>query len=96
VDHTERPVSRSHTLSVPSGQFFRRAATNVSAGGGLSTTQGDLTTFPRLADLIGFAIPEQIIRVAEQIITIQRDFGNRRPVLPLARRTPWQRLRRLR
>jgi sulfite reductase (NADPH) hemoprotein beta-component len=50
---------------------------NVSAGGGLSTTQGDPTTFPRLADLIGFATPEQIIRVAEQIITIQRDFGNR-------------------
>jgi sulfite reductase (NADPH) hemoprotein beta-component len=50
---------------------------NVSAGGGLSTTQGDPTTFPRLADLIGFATPEQITRVAEQIITIQRDFGNR-------------------
>jgi sulfite reductase (NADPH) hemoprotein beta-component len=50
---------------------------NVSAGGGLSTTQGDSTTFPRLADLIGFATPEQITCVAEQIITIQRDFGNR-------------------
>jgi sulfite reductase (NADPH) hemoprotein beta-component len=50
---------------------------NVSAGGGLSTTQGDSTTFPRLADLIGFATPEQIACVAEQIITIQRDFGNR-------------------
>jgi sulfite reductase (NADPH) hemoprotein beta-component len=50
---------------------------NVSAGGGLSTTQGDPTTFPRLADLIGFATPEQITRVSEQIITIQRDFGNR-------------------
>jgi sulfite reductase (NADPH) hemoprotein beta-component len=50
---------------------------NVSAGGGLSTTQGDSTTFPRLADLIGFAAPEQITCVAEQIITIQRDFGNR-------------------
>jgi hypothetical protein len=54
---------------------------NVSAGGGLSTTHGDSTTFPRLADLIGFATPEQITCVAEQIITIQRDFGNRTSTL---------------
>ena len=46
-------------------------------GGGLSTTQGDPTTYPRLGSLIGFATPEQTLAVAEHVITVQRDFGNR-------------------
>lgn len=50
---------------------------NISVGGGLATAQGDTSTFPRLGDLIGFATPEQIIAVAEQVLTVQRDFGNR-------------------
>ena len=50
---------------------------NVSVGGGLSTTQGDATTFPRLADVIGFIAPEQAIAVAEQVVAVQRDLGNR-------------------
>src|SRR3984957_1904906 len=50
---------------------------NVSVGGGLSTTQGDAMTFPRLADVIGFIAPEQAIAVAEQVVAVQRDLGNR-------------------
>ena len=50
---------------------------NVAVGGGLATVHGDPTTYPRLADLIGFATPEQIVAVAEQVIAVQRDFGNR-------------------
>lgn len=51
---------------------------NVLAGGGMGTTQGDTSTFPRLADVLGFIEPDQTLRVAEAVLTVQRDFGNRR------------------
>lgn len=50
---------------------------NVTVGGGMGATHGDPTTFPRLADEIGFCTPEQFLEVAEQVVRIQRDFGNR-------------------
>ncbi|TAL88344.1 MAG: assimilatory sulfite reductase (NADPH) hemoprotein subunit [Candidimonas sp.] len=50
---------------------------NVAAGGGMGATQGDDTTYARLGSLIGFVTPEQLIQVAETVVTIQRDFGNR-------------------
>jgi sulfite reductase (NADPH) hemoprotein beta-component len=50
---------------------------NVTVGGGMGATHGDATTFPRLADEIGFCTPEQLLQVAEQVVCIQRDFGNR-------------------
>jgi sulfite reductase (NADPH) hemoprotein beta-component len=50
---------------------------NVSIGGGFGTTHGDASTYPRLADVIGFVTPEQVIAVAEGVITTQRDWGNR-------------------
>jgi len=50
---------------------------NVSVGGGMGATFGDPQTYPRLADVIGFIVPEEIIRVSETVIAIQRDFGNR-------------------
>ena len=50
---------------------------NVLVGGGLGMTHGKMTTFPRVADDIGFCLPEQAVQVAEEIVKIQRDFGNR-------------------
>jgi sulfite reductase (NADPH) hemoprotein beta-component len=50
---------------------------NVLAGGGMGTTHGDQSTFPRLADDLGFVLPEQVLAVAEAILTTQRDFGER-------------------
>ncbi|MCG8428551.1 MAG: NADPH-dependent assimilatory sulfite reductase hemoprotein subunit, partial [Chromatiales bacterium] len=50
---------------------------NVLAGGGMGTTHDDTTTFPRLADELGFIKPEQVLAVAEAVVTTQRDFGNR-------------------
>jgi sulfite reductase (NADPH) hemoprotein beta-component len=50
---------------------------NVCVGGGLGSTFGDRSTYPRLADVIGYVPKENILEVAETIITIQRDFGNR-------------------
>jgi sulfite reductase (NADPH) hemoprotein beta-component len=50
---------------------------NVTVGGGLGTTHGDALTYPRLADLVGFVKPEQLLAVAEAVVTTQRDFGDR-------------------
>lgn len=50
---------------------------NITVGGGLGMTHGDPETFPRTADLIGFCTPEQAVDVAEKVVLVQRDFGNR-------------------
>lgn len=50
---------------------------NVSIGGGMGATHGDPETYPRLGEVIGFATPDQVIAVAESVVTAQRDFGNR-------------------
>jgi len=50
---------------------------NLSVGGGLGCSHGEAETFPRLADVIGFIRPEQVLAVAEAVVMIQRDFGDR-------------------
>lgn len=50
---------------------------NVLVGGGMGTTHGDATTYPRLADELGFIRPEDTLAVAEAVLTTQRDFGDR-------------------
>ncbi len=50
---------------------------NVLVGGGLGMTHGKTATYPRLADIIGFCSPEQVVQVAEEIVKIQRDHGDR-------------------
>ncbi|MDZ4812226.1 MAG: assimilatory sulfite reductase (NADPH) hemoprotein subunit [Pseudomonadota bacterium] len=50
---------------------------NLCVGGGMGSTHGDTTTFPRLADVIGFVTPDQLLAAAEAVVTAQRDFGNR-------------------
>ena len=50
---------------------------NVTVGGGMGMSHGKETTFPRLADVLGFCTPEQVTDVAEKIVTTQRDFGDR-------------------
>src|SRR5690606_21588959 len=50
---------------------------NVAIGGGMGATHGDDSTYPRLGSLIGFVPPEQLIAVAEGVVTLQRDHGNR-------------------
>jgi sulfite reductase (NADPH) hemoprotein beta-component len=51
---------------------------NVAVGGGLSTTHGNPSTYARLATVIGFVSGEEnILKTVYEIITIQRDFGNR-------------------
>jgi sulfite reductase (NADPH) hemoprotein beta-component len=50
---------------------------NVTVGGGMGATHGDKATFPRLADVIGFIPPDRLLWVAEQVVKIQRDHGDR-------------------
>ncbi|MDT0646514.1 assimilatory sulfite reductase (NADPH) hemoprotein subunit [Zunongwangia sp. F260] len=50
---------------------------NVCIGGGLGSTFGEKSTYPRLADVIGFVPKDKVIAVGEAVITIQRDHGNR-------------------
>jgi sulfite reductase (NADPH) hemoprotein beta-component len=40
-------------------------------------THGEPETFPRTGDVVGFCTPDQAVNVAEQVVTVQRDFGNR-------------------
>jgi sulfite reductase (NADPH) hemoprotein beta-component len=53
------------------------AGFNVVVGGGMGTTHGDAATFPRLADVIGFCTPDQMLTVAENVVKVQRDYGDR-------------------
>jgi sulfite reductase (NADPH) hemoprotein beta-component len=53
------------------------AGFNVTVGGGMGMTHGNEKTYPRLADVIAFCLPEQAVAVAEKIVAIQRDHGNR-------------------
>lgn len=51
---------------------------NVAVGGGMGATAGDPTTYPRLGSLVGFVTPEDLIAVAEAVVTLQRDHGDRK------------------
>lgn len=50
---------------------------NVAVGGGMGMTHGQNETFPRLADVIGFISPDKAIDVAEKVMLVQRDYGER-------------------
>ncbi len=50
---------------------------NLAVGGGMGRTHGNVTTYPRLADVIGFFKPEHVVEVAKAVLTVHRDFGDR-------------------
>ncbi len=50
---------------------------NVLVGGGMGSTHGDVNTFPRLADDLGFIKTEDTLAVSEAVLTVQRDWGCR-------------------
>lgn len=51
---------------------------NIAVGGGLSTTHGNPDTYARLATVIGFVSGEEnILKAVYEVLTVQRDFGNR-------------------
>jgi sulfite reductase (NADPH) hemoprotein beta-component len=59
-------------------QDNRLTGFNVLAGGGMGATHNDPATYPRLGSVLGSCRPEQAVTVAEQIVAIQRDYGDRR------------------
>ena len=50
---------------------------NLAVGGGMGRSHGNLQTYPRLADVIGFFPREKLVDVAKAVLTIHRDFGDR-------------------
>lgn len=54
------------------------AGYNIAAGGGLGATHGNEATYARLASVLGFVDSEEkALKAVYEIITVQRDFGNR-------------------
>lgn len=51
---------------------------NVTVGGGMGMTHGETDTFPRTADVMLFCEPADAVKVAEAVMTVQRDWGNRK------------------
>ena len=50
---------------------------DVVVGGGMGMTHGEADTFPRTGDAIGFCTPDQALAVADAVVRVQRDNGNR-------------------
>jgi sulfite reductase (ferredoxin) len=50
---------------------------NVLAGGGMGVTPSAAKTFPALARRLGFVPPADVLAIAEAVVKVQRDFGNR-------------------
>jgi sulfite reductase (NADPH) hemoprotein beta-component len=50
---------------------------NVVAGGGMGMTHGEPETYPRTADMLGFCQTRDAVAVAEAVVTVQRDWGDR-------------------
>jgi sulfite reductase (NADPH) hemoprotein beta-component len=51
---------------------------NIAIGGGLATTHGNPNTYARLGSIIGFTdTEEKTLKAVYEILTVQRDFGNR-------------------
>lgn len=50
---------------------------NLIVGGGMGTTLEDKRTYPRLGNLVGYYDKSVIVKVVEEVVKIQRDFGDR-------------------
>ena len=50
---------------------------NLCVGGGMGRSHGNVTTYPRLADVLGFFAAQHIVDIAKAVLTVHRDFGDR-------------------
>jgi sulfite reductase (NADPH) hemoprotein beta-component len=50
---------------------------NVTVGGGMGMTHGEPETYPRTADVMGACRPDEAVAIAEAVVTVQRDWGDR-------------------
>lgn len=51
---------------------------NVYAGGGMGSTHNNKKTYPRTGSIQGYVPKEKIVDVCEKIVTVQRDYGDRK------------------
>jgi sulfite reductase (NADPH) hemoprotein beta-component len=51
---------------------------NVTVGGGMGMTHGEPETYPRTAEVMGFCRTEDAVKIAEAVMTVQRDWGDRK------------------
>jgi sulfite reductase (NADPH) hemoprotein beta-component len=54
------------------------AGWNVTVGGGMGMTHGELDTYPRTADVMGYCVTRDALAIAEAVVTVQRDWGDRK------------------
>jgi sulfite reductase (NADPH) hemoprotein beta-component len=54
------------------------AGWNVTVGGGMGMTHGEPETYPRTADVMGFCNTDDAVKIAEAVVTVQRDWGDRK------------------
>ncbi|KAI8138614.1 hypothetical protein BJV82DRAFT_545573 [Fennellomyces sp. T-0311] len=50
---------------------------NVTVGGGMGQTHGNKKTYPRPASMLGYVAAKDALKVAEAVMTTQRDYGCR-------------------
>jgi sulfite reductase (NADPH) hemoprotein beta-component len=53
------------------------AGWNVTVGGGMGMTHSEPETYPRTADVMGFCETGDVVAIAEAVVTVQRDWGDR-------------------
>ena len=64
-------------IAIPDATGRKLAGFNVTVGGGLGMSHNQAETFPRIADLLGYCTVAQAVDVAEKIMLVQRDYGDR-------------------
>ncbi|MBJ7325824.1 MAG: assimilatory sulfite reductase (NADPH) hemoprotein subunit [Chthoniobacterales bacterium] len=50
---------------------------NITVGGGLGMSHSDTKTYPRLGNMLGYCPRAQVVDIAEKVLMVQRDFGDR-------------------
>jgi sulfite reductase (NADPH) hemoprotein beta-component len=50
---------------------------DIVVGGGMGMSHNEPSTYPRLGEVIGFCRPDRLLDVAENVLGVQRDFGDR-------------------
>jgi sulfite reductase (NADPH) hemoprotein beta-component len=50
---------------------------NLAVGGGLGRSHGNVQTYPRVADVVGFITRDRVVEVSKAVLGIHRDFGDR-------------------
>jgi sulfite reductase (NADPH) hemoprotein beta-component len=75
--HNDIDVHANDLSFVAIAEHGKLIGFNVLVGGGLAMTFGDTSTYPRRAEELGFISLEYVLQVAEHVVTVQRDYGDR-------------------